>query len=60
MKIVTSSRINAIENGAAYLKSMDGFSGLSDAELEDHYKLGQLLEDHAKEVVKLLISLNKK
>lgn len=61
MKRVTKSLINAVENGAKFCKTMDNCGGdFTDKEITDHHAIGQLMEVHAKEVVRLLIKLNSK
>ncbi len=59
MKKVTKSRINAIENAATWLITMDIFSGLTQAECDDHKKLGEIMRANPKKVTRFLIELNK-
>lgn len=56
-KKVTKNRLNAIHNAGTMISNLDFECELTDKDIEEHQIIGNLLIEHSKEVLKLLIKL---
>jgi len=60
MKKADKEHINAINNAATYLLTMEGGgNGLSDRETEKHLKLGKLMIDNSELIATILLNIKK-